>query len=140
MTRKSQEIQMPKTHILKCVNPYFQELIDGNKTFELRQNDRDYQLGDVLILKEYFPETDNYSGRDHSLSVDYIIWNHRGLNINYIVMSENKDNFDIHLSDEYEIHSEIMDSSGNDREISYILDYQDFPEGIEENYCIISYK
>ena len=40
-------------HELKTINPYFQKLAEGKKTFELRKNDRDYKVGDVLFLKEY---------------------------------------------------------------------------------------
>lgn len=45
-----------KTHELKVVEPYFTDLKTGKKTFELRFNDRDYQVGDVLILRKYDPE------------------------------------------------------------------------------------
>lgn len=133
---------MPKTHILKCVNPYFQELENGNKTFELRKADRNYQLGDVLILKEYFPDNNIYSGREHSLSVDYIRWYHRGLNINYIVMAERERDFDIYPSDslKYAEDGKIKDSTFNIREISYVLNHFDFPDGLNEGFCIISYK
>lgn len=40
-------------HELKTINPFFQKLAEGKKTFELRKNDRDFKIGDVLFLKEY---------------------------------------------------------------------------------------
>jgi hypothetical protein len=43
-------------HILKVVPPYFDALLDGSKTFEVRKNDRAYQAGDTLILWEYDPD------------------------------------------------------------------------------------
>jgi hypothetical protein len=43
-------------HILKVVPPYFEALLDGSKTFEVRANDRAFQKGDRLILWEYLAE------------------------------------------------------------------------------------
>ena len=41
------------THHLKILPCYFREVASGNKTFELRKNDRDFKSGDSLILQEY---------------------------------------------------------------------------------------
>jgi hypothetical protein len=43
-------------HILKVVPPYFEALVDGSKTFEVRANDRAFQKGDRLTLWEYNPD------------------------------------------------------------------------------------
>lgn len=40
-------------HTLKVQRPYFDALLDGSKTFEVRRNDRAYQRGDTLILVAY---------------------------------------------------------------------------------------
>ena len=48
------------THELKTYPKYFQETIEGNKPFEIRKNDRNFQVGDVLILKEW--DNIKYSG------------------------------------------------------------------------------
>lgn len=45
-------------HVLKVVVPYFEALLDGSKTFEVRQNDRAYQRGDTLTLWEFNPNGD----------------------------------------------------------------------------------
>lgn len=37
-------------HILKVKQPYFDELHNGNKTFEIRINDRAFQKGDTIVL------------------------------------------------------------------------------------------
>ena len=34
-----------KKHILKTINPYFQDVWDNKKTFEIRLNDRDFKVG-----------------------------------------------------------------------------------------------
>ena len=37
-----------KLHELKILHKYLVEVDLGNKTFELRKNDRDYQVGDLI--------------------------------------------------------------------------------------------
>ena len=37
-----------KLHELKIKHEYLVEIVLGNKTFELRKNDRDYQVGDLI--------------------------------------------------------------------------------------------
>lgn len=37
-----------KLHELKIKDEYFREVLRENKTFELRKNDRDYQVGDLI--------------------------------------------------------------------------------------------
>ena len=51
------------THDLKIWPQYFDAVSDGKKRAELRKNDRDYQEGDVLNLREFDPKTDRYTGR-----------------------------------------------------------------------------
>jgi len=38
-------------HELKIQENYLLRLLDGSKKFEVRYNDRDYQVGDILSLK-----------------------------------------------------------------------------------------
>ncbi len=42
---------------------YFQQIVDGKKTFELRLNDFDISEGDTLVLNEWDPATKDYTGR-----------------------------------------------------------------------------
>lgn len=51
----------PATHELKVVPPYFDSLVSGSKTFEVRKNDRAYQRGDILKLREWHPNQTNAS-------------------------------------------------------------------------------
>lgn len=40
-------------HEVKIKSQYFNDIISGEKNFEIRKNDRDYRVGDILILQEY---------------------------------------------------------------------------------------
>jgi len=51
---------------------YFQEILIGKKTFELRLNDFDINEGDILILKEWNPKTKDYTGRELEKEVGYV--------------------------------------------------------------------
>ncbi|MFP7215891.1 DUF3850 domain-containing protein [Lactococcus garvieae] len=42
-----------KTHELKLDIKYFDEVKSGKKNFEIRKNDRDFKVGDILVLKAF---------------------------------------------------------------------------------------
>jgi hypothetical protein len=46
--------------------------VSGAKRFEFRENDRDYQVGDVLALADWEPQTAKYSGRHANVRVTYL--------------------------------------------------------------------
>ncbi len=61
-------------HIEKKVWPeYFQKIFDGDKKYELRLADWDCHEGDVLVLKEWDPETKDYTGRVLEKEITYIL-------------------------------------------------------------------
>ena len=62
-----------KIHKLKSHPVYFQALVTNRKRFEVRKNDQDFKLGDLLHIQEYFPEKKEYSGRSCLVRVDYIL-------------------------------------------------------------------
>jgi len=41
------------THELKTLAPYWDAVASGDKTFEVRHNDRGFQRGDTLVLTRY---------------------------------------------------------------------------------------
>lgn len=41
-----------KCHNIKIEREYFDKVLDGSKTFEIRFNDRDYHAGDFVVLHE----------------------------------------------------------------------------------------
>lgn len=52
------EYKRPIAHKLKILPKYFAAVCAGTKRAELRKNDRDYRVGDVLILEEALPGSD----------------------------------------------------------------------------------
>ena len=79
------------THYLKTWPEYFSRVLQGQKTFELRKNDRDFQVGDVLILQHYVPEDKAYGGDEIHVYVKYILHGPGfGIKKGYCVMSFEK--------------------------------------------------
>ncbi len=52
---------------------FFEKIMDGSKTFELRLADFECKLGDILLLREWNPETGDYTGRTIEKKVTYIL-------------------------------------------------------------------
>ena len=77
-----------KTHEIKTWSEYFDDIINGKKTFEVRLNDRDYKVGDKLILREWNNVIGEYTGREHDVKVIYILeGGNFGVQAGYVVMS-----------------------------------------------------
>lgn len=62
-----------KAHELKTWPKFFAEVATGAKPFEVRQHDRDFQAGDVLILREWDPETSSYAPGRVARRVTYLL-------------------------------------------------------------------
>jgi hypothetical protein len=60
-------------HELKTHPQYFKRVFEGSKNFEVRKNDRDFQIGDTLKLAEWEPENEQYTGRVIFKYVTYIL-------------------------------------------------------------------
>lgn len=59
-------------HTLKTWPEPFDAISRGLKTYEIRRNDRDFKVGDVLILHEWDPSIKAYSRRLAVRSVTYM--------------------------------------------------------------------
>ena len=96
-----------KIHELKILPKYFNEVKYKKKSFELRKNDRDFKVGDILILKEFNPNKEyetiedgvysNFSGKKVLRQVVYILKNTEGLNNNYVILGIKSIDSDIEL-------------------------------------------
>lgn len=75
-------------HELKLWPQYFEQVFIGEKTFEVRKNDRDYGSGDTVILKEWCPEKNDYTGRKLSFDIGFVLLGgQHGLEENWCVFS-----------------------------------------------------
>jgi len=76
------------THELKTWPLYFEAVFMGHKTFEVRKCDRLFEVGDILILKEWYPESKKYTGREIARRVTFILQGGQfGVEEGYVVMS-----------------------------------------------------
>jgi hypothetical protein len=87
-------------HELKTHPDEFQAVLNGRMPWQLRRNDRDYRVGDQLLLKEWDPAggeprsdqtlmIGGYTSRNLLVRVDYIMDDaHRfGLDPDYVIMN-----------------------------------------------------
>ncbi len=74
------------THELKIQPQYFKDVMLGLKRFEIRFNDRNYQVGDTLILNEFNPNTKRYTGEQVTRKIDYILNDVDGLEPDYVIL------------------------------------------------------
>lgn len=72
-------------HELKIYPIYFEDIVSRRKTFEVRKNDRKFQIGDVLVLKEW--DNIKYSGKEAKVKVIYLMDDRFiGIQPGYVVM------------------------------------------------------
>lgn len=64
---------MGKTHNLKTLQVFFSGLRSKQKTFEVRKNDRKFEEGDTLVLNEYIPLLNKYTGEVEKREVTYVL-------------------------------------------------------------------
>lgn len=57
-------------HELKILPEFFEAVTSGRKQFEIRKNDRDFKIGDILHLREWNGE--NYTGDSYKAEITYI--------------------------------------------------------------------
>jgi hypothetical protein len=77
-----------KTHELKTWPEPFDAMERGLKPFEIRRNDRDYRIGDILRLREWRPADEQYTGRELLRKVVFILDNPQfGIKNGFVVMA-----------------------------------------------------
>jgi len=51
---------------------YFEKILSGKKNYDLRLNDFEISEGDILVLEEWDPKAEKYTGRKIEKKVTYI--------------------------------------------------------------------
>ncbi len=74
-----------KVHQIRIGTSFFNDVRSGEKTFELRKNDREYAQGDILEMMEF--TNGRYTGRSVKVRVSYILEDFTGLVEGYCIMA-----------------------------------------------------
>jgi len=72
-------------HELKTVDPFFNDVWRGYKRFEIRKNDRNFQVGDFLLLREFNSSMGQYLKRELLCKIIYI-YEGDYLSKNYVIL------------------------------------------------------
>lgn len=73
-----------KQHELKIVASYYEDVISGKKSFELRKNDRGYKQGDSLKMLEF--KDGKHTGRTIDADIIYMLEDYTGLTEGYCIL------------------------------------------------------
>jgi hypothetical protein len=79
-----------RVHYLKCVQPHYADVVSGRKRVEIRKSDRDFRVGDLLLLREYDPSGQfgrYYSTAEVAYEVTDILAAFEGLQPGWVAMS-----------------------------------------------------
>jgi hypothetical protein len=63
---------MSTEHELKILPRFYDAIVSGIKTFEIRCNDRDFQCGDKALLKEISEAYGTHTGRFIDCDIVYV--------------------------------------------------------------------
>lgn len=78
-------------HYLKIVDPYYGQVRDGLKTFEVRENDRNFKVGDKVVLLRYNSETKQYyKSQTIVVVITYILSDFHAIKDGYVVFGFKK--------------------------------------------------
>lgn len=77
---------MTRTHRLKTHPSYFKAVWHGLKPFEVRLNDRHFQVGDYLLLEEWDPETEAHTGYVMHKRISYLLDDPAYCKEGYVIM------------------------------------------------------
>lgn len=86
---------MKRVHELKIWPEFYKLIVSGVKTCELRRNDRQYDVGDKLLLREYEPINMEYTGKMIYREITHVLHGAgvgcieplQGLSIGFVILS-----------------------------------------------------
>ena len=64
----------PVVHELKTWTEFYDDILSGFKTFDVRKNDRDFQIGDIVCFMDWDKEKDEYLGSKTRYKISYILY------------------------------------------------------------------
>lgn len=77
---------LKRRHILKVLPEFYKEGKSNRKTFEVRLHDRDYKVGDLLILREWSADK-GYTGKRYLREITYILDDDKFCKEGYVVLA-----------------------------------------------------
>ena len=60
-----------RVHNLKVKPQYFKDILRGVKKFEVRRNDRNFKVNDLMVLEEY--DSKGYTGKYINTEITYVL-------------------------------------------------------------------
>lgn len=76
---------MTNIHELKILPEFFEAVLIGKKTCELRKADRNFAVGDLIKLNEW--DGEHYTGRNIVREITHIIKDYLGLTEGFCILS-----------------------------------------------------
>lgn len=73
-------------HALKIAPEYYEAVRSGKKHFEIRQNDRNFRIGDYLALNELDDTRTEYTGRSLIAKITYMLSDENYLQPGFVAM------------------------------------------------------
>lgn len=76
---------MSKVHKLKILTDNFKDVVGRRMTYQLRKDDRDFSLGDILYLQEF--QDGYFTGRAQVCKVNHIVRHGEGIAKDYVLLN-----------------------------------------------------
>ena len=73
-----------RNHRLKIKPEYFEDIVKGELTFQVRFNDRHFNKGDLLILEEF--DSRGYTGRYINAEITYVLDDYTLMREHYVCL------------------------------------------------------
>lgn len=98
---KKAEVPAITTHHLKAWRETFEPILSGDRTFDLRLDDRAFKVGHLIEFQEWDPIAKRYTGRKITKTIAYMLYGlseiiardpRWGLKQHYVILSLTKEN------------------------------------------------
>lgn len=77
-----------RVHNLKIKPEYFKDIVRGVKKFEVRKNDRNFKVNDLIVLEEF--DSKGYTGKYINAEITYVLDNPEYCKNGYVVFGFKK--------------------------------------------------